>query len=308
MPFVMKKKYNLLLLFALCTAFAFAQSTATYSVTFTSNWSQTAHPHPSGNLPGSAHWSKLVGATHNDEANLLVLGELASPGVKDVAELGSNGVFFSEVNAAITAGNAYTLIDGPSLGTAGGTITIDEIITTDEFPYLTLATMIAPSPDWMVALGGLSLVNGSGDWIESLEFDVYPLDAGTDSGIDYTSGNLPTNPADPISSAQGIAPFSNAPIGSILITLENVLSVDEVNQVNVISVFPNPSSGELTINSATPIKRIEIYSVLGKKVMQLENLDQTSVKTNIQGLNTGIYVLNITDSNDNTIVKKIVKN
>lgn len=304
----MTKKYTLLLLFALFSAFTFAQSTATYSVTFTSNWSQAEHPHPSGNLPGSAHWSKLVGATHNDEANLLVLGELASPGIKDVAELGSNGVFFSEVNAAITAGNAYALIDGPSLGTAGGTITIDEIITTDEFPYLTLATMIAPSPDWIVALGGLSLVNGSDEWIESLEFDVYPIDAGTDSGDDYTVGDLPTNPAEPISSAQGISPFSNAPIGSILITLENVLSVNDVNQVNVISVFPNPSSGELTINSGTPIKRIEIYSVLGKKVMQLENLDNTRVQTNIERLNTGIYVLNITDSNDNTIIKKIVKN
>ncbi|MCZ6595238.1 MAG: hypothetical protein O6943_10045, partial [Bacteroidetes bacterium] len=63
----MKKSFLLLLSISLFSIYSFAQSEATYSVTFTSNWTQTAHPHSSGNLPGNAHWSKLVGATHNDQ-------------------------------------------------------------------------------------------------------------------------------------------------------------------------------------------------------------------------------------------------
>ena len=89
---------NTTLLIALLLGFlGMAQSTATYDVTFTSNWSQTTHPHSSGSLPANAHWSKLVGVTHDATISFWELGALASPGIEDVAELGNNTVFFSVI-------------------------------------------------------------------------------------------------------------------------------------------------------------------------------------------------------------------
>jgi hypothetical protein len=51
--------------------------------------------------------------------------------------------------------------------------------------------MIAPSPDWFVGVAALSLYGDDG-WIEELVVDLYPYDAGTDSGPSYTSPNEPT--------------------------------------------------------------------------------------------------------------------
>ena len=197
---------NTTLLIALLLGFlGMAQSTATYDVTFTSNWSQTTHPHSSGSLPANAHWSKLVGVTHDATISFWELGALASPGIEDVAELGNNTVFFSEINQAITAGNANLLIDGDALNTAGGEIVINGIETTEAFPLLTLVSMIAPSPDWFIGINSVSLLDGDGSWREEITVDLYPLDSGTDSGIDYTSANEDTDPKEPIASAQGIA-------------------------------------------------------------------------------------------------------
>ena len=125
-------------------------STATYHVVFESNWSEETHPHPTGNFPSNAHWSKLVGATHSNQVTFLEMGEISSPGIENVAELGSNSVFFSEVNTAINDGTAYSLIDGPGLSSGLGTITIDEIMATNEYPLLSLVSMIAPSPDLLI--------------------------------------------------------------------------------------------------------------------------------------------------------------
>ena len=66
----MKKGLFLMLLFFVNVSLVYAQSTATYTITFDSNWTQIAHPHSSGNLPSNAHWSKLVGATHTNGSQL----------------------------------------------------------------------------------------------------------------------------------------------------------------------------------------------------------------------------------------------
>ena len=77
------KQFLLLLLFP---SILIAQTTVTYEIKFQSVWNATDH----GTLPGSAHWSNLVGATHNDQVTFWEIGQLASPGIEDVAELGAH--------------------------------------------------------------------------------------------------------------------------------------------------------------------------------------------------------------------------
>lgn len=301
-------KMKLLLLFI---AFVFggffgvAQSEAIYSINYTSTWSQATHPHPTNNFPTSAHYSKLVGATHNDQVVFLEMGELASPGIEDVAELGSNGVFFSEVNTAIGAGTANAIIDGDDLSTSTGEINISNVTTDEDYPLLTLVTMIAPSPDWMVAVNSVELLDGNGDWKPSISMDLFPYDAGTDSGTDYTSPNMDTNPPDPISSLQGIAPFSNAKMGTLTITLESVLGSSDTD-LNSLQVFPNPTNGQLTITANNNIKEVEVYNVLGAKVYS-QRVNATQATIDISSLNSGVYMFRITNSEGNSVVKKVIK-
>lgn len=42
-----------------------------------------------------------------------------------------------------------------------------------------------PSPDWIVGVSGLELCLSNCSWMEHRELNLYPYDAGTDSGITY---------------------------------------------------------------------------------------------------------------------------
>ena len=166
--------------------------------------------------------------------------------------------------------------------------------------------MIAPSPDWMVAVNSVELTDPFGAWKDAIVIDLYPIDAGTDSGTDYTSPNDDTNPKENIASAQGVAPFSNEKIGTLTITLEEILGVHNANPTKL-KLFPNPTKGDITISLINNIKRIEVYNVLGKKVMNANVHNANSYVMNLHSLSNGVYIVQITDSNDHQLVKKIVK-
>ena len=55
--------------------------------------------------------------------------------------------------------------------------------------------MIAPRPDWFVAVENVVLFE-NGEWIESMTVQASTYDAGTDSGLSFASENLATSPAE----------------------------------------------------------------------------------------------------------------
>jgi hypothetical protein len=218
---MLRKLTMIILFFALFSVGAVSAETPTtarYRATFISTWSQETHPHFSGKLPNSAHWSVLVGGTHNDSITFWEVGQLASAGIKDVAERGSNGNLRGEIGAAITAGSADAVLeDNELLFNDTGTLVMEfDVIST--YDRVTLVTMIAPSPDWFTGLNAQPLRDSSGNWLDEITVDLFPYDAGTDSGTDYTSGNAVTFPAQPIASAQGVTPFSAVPLGTLTFT------------------------------------------------------------------------------------------
>jgi len=234
------------------------------------------------------------------------MGGTATPGIEDVAELGDNTIFFSEVNTAITANNASMLIDGPDLATPAGVITIENIITTTDHPLLTLVSMIAPSPDWVIAVPNIDLQESNGDWKDTITLNVFPYDAGTDNGLDYTSANINTNPKDAISSAQGISPFSSARIGTITIALQSVLGIGE-SLSESLRMSPNPTNGPFMIQNKNPLQTVTVYDLLGSRVMELNARNNTRVEANLTQLNSGVYLIHITDTQGQTVVKKLLK-
>lgn len=63
---------------------------------------------------------------------------------------------------------------------------------------LSLVSKIYPSPDWFVGVSDLELCLENGQWIEEKIVNLYPYDAGTDSGATYTSPDQPTLPREAI--------------------------------------------------------------------------------------------------------------
>lgn len=301
------RKITPLLLLLIAPFFGLAQSTAQYIVSFESTWSQATHPHSSGSLPATAHWSRLVGVTHNDNITFFQLGGLATVGLEDVAEQGNNVQFFNEVASAISTGDANQQIEGPALATAAGAVSIDLIETTSDYPLLTLVSMIAPSPDWIVGINSISLLNSEGNWIEEIVIDLYPYDAGTDSGLDYSSPNMDTDPQDPISSLQGVMPFSTAPMGTLTISLEGILSVDELALENV-SLSPNPATDLLMLQfPQAEFDRVVIYSALGQQVIARRIDGQQDLELDISELKSGVYLVHLQSTQGQTVVRKLVK-
>ena len=64
--------------------------TAQYEATFRSEWSSTSH---GSTPPGSAHFTPLVGATHNADVTFWESGGTATTGIENVAETGGTSTF-----------------------------------------------------------------------------------------------------------------------------------------------------------------------------------------------------------------------
>lgn len=69
------------------------------------------------------------------------------------------------------------------------------------------------------------------------------------------------------------------------------------------TVYPNPTTGELNIQSKLPIIKIEIYNNLGQQILTQEYAE----KVDLSQLKTGIYFMTIHDSNSNQETLKIIK-
>jgi hypothetical protein len=177
------------------------EESAVYKLTFDSVWSAQTHP---TSFPPGPHFSGLVGGTHNNSIAFWEVGSLASTGIENMAEAGSKTALIAEVNAAINGGNAGEVISGPGLSPSPGSAQVTFSVTKD-FPLATVVTMIAPSPDWFVGVSGVELFNGQ-VWEDEVVVSLQPFDAGTDSGVNYTSGNVNTVPAEMIFEITGF-PF-----------------------------------------------------------------------------------------------------
>ena len=277
---------------------------AVYKIEFISNWSSTTHPvdYPSGN----AHWSSLVGASHNSSISFFKIGQLATDGVKLVAEAGNNSTITNEINTSITNGNTYKIIEGSGLSTGPGTITINDVELDMDFPLVSLITMIAPSPDWVAQVNSIKLIDNNNNWITSTSLDIYATDAGTDNGTTYASSNDGTNPPVNIKSLKNTAPFSDQIIGTFKFNLQEVLAVKNQTSENTVSIYPNPSSGEIFIHNTglETLEKVELYTINGKKVQEYLNLsDKKSL--DFSSLQKGLYFLKLASNNGN-IVKKII--
>ena len=199
---------------------------ATYTVTFQGEWTTSSTP---GGVVGGAHFTTLIGAVHNREVTLWSPGGTATPGIEGVAELGATGTFRSEINAK--GADVASIIQQP-VGFGGrGSATFKIEVTTDH-PLVTLVSMIGPSPDWFVGVSRLSLHEG-GQWRSQRSVNLYPYDAGTEEGEEFSLSNPATSPQGRITSIRGMGKFSNEPMA----TLSFVRKDDMAGAVHHVPLF-----------------------------------------------------------------------
>ena len=77
------------------------------------------------------------------------------------------------------------------------------------------------------------------------------------------------------------------------------------NELEGIEVFPNPVDSELNINSTTNIESIEVFSMLGQKIMSVSSNSNTN-KLNMTRLEAGTYFVKVW-SNQRFNIYKVIK-
>ena len=135
-----------------------------------------------------------------------------------------------------------------------------------------------------------------------------------DNGIMTASTYFDTYPSNNLANYSGtwnVYPFFES--GNIVISGENGFTLVRDNSIfgssdfesENFNLYPNPAKNNLTINSKDePLKQIEVFNILGQKIINLNFSSSLSENIDISSLNTGMYLVKI---NNLTTKRLIVK-
>ncbi|CAD0200028.1 unnamed protein product [Chrysodeixis includens] len=173
---------------------------ARYQLTFEGLWSYNTHPAMFPTARELARFSDVVGASHSKDFSLFKYNSDSTAGLQLLAEQGNTTNLEIEIYEQLGV-HVRTIIKAtapprPNMNT------LTTFRASRKHHMVSLATGIVPSPDWFLGVANLELCDAkSNQWAKNITFNLYPMDAGTDSGKKFDSSNEATAPAQPISSA-----------------------------------------------------------------------------------------------------------
>jgi len=169
---------------------------AEYTVIIKSTWTKTSHPFE---YPSDAHFSGMIGASHNAKYSIFAIGRRPTPGLERLSEEGKHSPLDTEIRAAIDQGNALMLFESGGLknwkDSMMSTVRVDP-----GHPLVSVVNMIAPSPDWFTGASSINLAENGG-WITRRTVTLYAYDSGGDDGKTYKAPDRDTNPKKPTTRA-----------------------------------------------------------------------------------------------------------
>ncbi|KAL3119256.1 hypothetical protein niasHT_000200 [Heterodera trifolii] len=206
---------------------------AEYDVQFVGIWSKETHPKDYPTLEHLTHFTDVLGASHSKHYRLWRFGDIASDGLKEIAEWGNT--YKGEAEMKANASEVRTIVKMKGLwypevqGRTNGHFRVNK------YHHLaSLAAMFGPSPDWCVGISEVNLCLPDCSWVQERAFDLRPFDAGTDNGYTYMSPNEPAEPRVPIAAIttrdDPRSPFFDehseeiAPLARLVLRRKNVLA------------------------------------------------------------------------------------
>jgi len=169
---------------------------AEYRVVVKSTWTAANHPFE---YPSGAHFSGLIGVSHNARYEIFELGSRPTPGLERLSEEGKHSPLDDEIRAAIKAGNALDMFETGGLKNFRDSL-VATVQVDAKHPMVSVVNMIAPSPDWFTGASSVNLA-ANGGWVPSRTLILYAYDSGGDDGTTYKASDRNTNPQKPTSRA-----------------------------------------------------------------------------------------------------------
>ena len=101
--------------------------------------------------------------------------------------------------------------------------------------------------------------------------------------------------------------WDGAPVQGIVRIKDMTVSL-ESSQIKDegLKLYPNPTANEITLSSAAPIEELEIFDLVGKRVMQAQFLNTYQYNLYLQELDNGLYFVKV-KVGEVWVSKKVVK-
>ena len=169
---------------------------AEYTVIIKSTWTKTTHPFE---YPSGAHFSGMIGASHNAKYSIFAVGRRPTPGLEHLSEEGKHSPLDTEIRTAIDQGNALMLFESGGLknwkDSMVATVRVDPAHS-----LVDVVNMVAPSPDWFTGATNVNL-DENGAWVARKTLTLPAYDSGGDDGKSYKAPDRDTNPKKPTTRA-----------------------------------------------------------------------------------------------------------
>jgi hypothetical protein len=169
---------------------------AEYTVIVKSTWTKVSHPFE---YPTGAHFSGMIGASHNAKYSIFAIGRRPTPGLERLSEEGKHSPLDTEIRSAIDQGSALMMFESGGIknwrDSMVATVRVDSA-----HPLVSVVNMIAPSPDWFTGASDVNLAT-DGAWITRRTVTLYAYDSGGDDGTTYKAKDKDTNPKKPTTRA-----------------------------------------------------------------------------------------------------------
>lgn len=90
-------------------------------------------------------------------------------------------------------------------------------------------------------------------------------------------------------------------------TIDTIIGVQHVNGLIPISVYPNPTSGQLNINAENGPVKVSVYNITGQLILnRTVNNSSNSFTISLDNQTTGMYLVKVSTANS-SLVKKVTK-
>jgi len=88
------------------------------------------------------------------------------------------------------------------------------------------------------------------------------------------------------------------------------LDIDEkdIQGNQELKLYPNPVSNQLTVVSESPINNVEVFNLIGQKLISVEQGSEQSTSLNVSGLKSGVYFVKVQTVNGKISTRKFLKN
>ena len=83
--------------------------------------------------------------------------------------------------------------------------------------------------------------------------------------------------------------------------------INEVSNINKLSVFPVPATSTITISANEPVNQIQIFDLQGRIVKEMNNINTNETQMDVNSLTNGVYNVVATSKNGNVFNSKLIK-